>query len=60
MAVNCCDIVGACLKSVYEVSLSYYNDLVVWLWTAVILLELVCRVYMKYHVSYFNDLVVWL
>ena len=39
---------------------SYYYDLVLCLWTAVILLELVCRVYMKYRVSYYNDLVLWL
>ena len=40
-----------CFATLWPTCGNIYLDMVLWFWTAVILLELVCRVYMKYHVS---------
>ena len=40
-----------CFATLWPTCGNQYLDIVLWLWTATILLELVCGVYMKYHVS---------
>ena len=40
-----------CLATLWPTCGNFYLDLVLWSWTAVILMELVFRVYMKYKVS---------